>query len=307
MLTNNLKGLWLASAVVVVAGSCWSMLASAGGPIDMGLALLLPLVMTGVLLTARRPSTAGAQAEEAGMRSPMVTGQVVMEELAPQGAQVSQEDMAALQERVQELLALLAQSIADMGRAGVVARQSGGSVDRAVAAVQQVVDSVATISRYIDASLQTYRDLVAQAATIGSIVEDIHEISSQTNLLALNAAIEAARAGESGRGFAVVAAEVKRLAARVGLSSKEIGRIADSLSRSSGHALREAEQAVTQAGVGRTGAAAAHEAMAEVIEGARKRVAIVGGINDALAQQSRVAERLSQQMQGLQQSGEMGT
>ncbi|MBV8623434.1 MAG: chemotaxis protein, partial [Herbaspirillum sp.] len=247
MLTNNLKGLSLASAVIVVGGSCWSMLASAGGAIDTGLALLLPLVMAGVLLTARRSSGAGGQAEPGGTRSPIVTAQVVMEEPDPQGVPVRAEDIAALQERVQDLLALLAQSIADMGRAGVVARQSGGSVERAVAAVQQVVDSVATISRYIDASLQTYRDLVAQAATIGSIVEDIHEISSQTNLLALNAAIEAARAGESGRGFAVVAAEVKRLAARVGLSSREIGRIAESLSRSSGNALREAEQAVAQA------------------------------------------------------------
>ena len=155
MLTNTLKGLCLASAVIVVAGSCWSMLASAGGAIDTGLALLLPLVMVGVLLTARRSSAPAGQAEPAGTRLPIVTAQVVMEQPEPQGAPVRAEDIAALQERVQDLLALLAQSIADMGRAGVVARQSGGSVDRAVAAVQQVVDSVATISRYIDASLQT--------------------------------------------------------------------------------------------------------------------------------------------------------
>jgi methyl-accepting chemotaxis protein len=54
----------------------------------------------------------------------------------------------------------------------------------------------------------------------------IDDIAYQTKLLALNAAIEAARAGEHGRGFAVVAAEVRRLAERSQVASKEIGEVA---------------------------------------------------------------------------------
>ena len=57
-------------------------------------------------------------------------------------------------------------------------------------------------------------ELRQAAKEIGSVTDDIRDISGQTNLLALNATIESARAGEAGRGFAVVANEVKVLSAQ---------------------------------------------------------------------------------------------
>ncbi|MFY0689311.1 MAG: hypothetical protein JXQ90_19225 [Cyclobacteriaceae bacterium] len=50
----------------------------------------------------------------------------------------------------------------------------------------------------------------------------LENIFRQTNILALNASVEAARAGKSGAGFAVIAQEVKRLAERSKIASKEI-------------------------------------------------------------------------------------
>jgi len=302
MRMHLVKWACVALSVVVTAAASWSLFNTARGVAEEVLAALLPLAMAAIaLFGTRRPSVTIQVPEQVLLAN---TELATSEPAAPLPAvpyayPVTPQALQVLHGLVQDLSSLLDRTIADMARAGVVAKQSGGSVDRAVAAVEQTVRSVAAISSYIETSLSTYRSLAGQAATIGGIVDTIHEIASQTNLLALNAAIEAARAGESGRGFAVVAAEVKRLAGRVGQSSKEIGKIASSLSQSSGAALREAERAATLATQGRASAGLAHEAMSEVIDGARKRVAIVGGINEALARQSDVAAALALQTQGL--------
>ena len=70
---------------------------------------------------------------------------------------------------------------------------------------------------------QCHRNKLGQSsAAIGEVIKVITSIAQQTNLLALNATIEAARAGEAGRGFAVVANEVKELAKKTALATKDI-------------------------------------------------------------------------------------
>ncbi len=68
----------------------------------------------------------------------------------------------------------------------------------------------------------TVSKLGQSSAAIGEVIKVITSIAQQTNLLALNATIEAARAGEAGRGFAVVANEVKELAKKTALATKDI-------------------------------------------------------------------------------------
>ncbi len=80
-----------------------------------------------------------------------------------------------------------------------------------------------TGGRLVNEAVSTINGISESSNRIGEIISVINEIAFQTNLLALNAAVEAARAGEQGRGFAVVAGEVRNLAQRSAVASKQIG------------------------------------------------------------------------------------
>ena len=120
------------------------------------------------------------------------------------------------------------------------ASEQAAGVERTSSSVEQLASSVAqnTENAKVTDSMATKSateaveggDAVTRTAEamkqIANKVGIIDDIADQTNLLALNAAIEAARAGASGKGFAVVAAEVRKLAERSQIASKEIGELA---------------------------------------------------------------------------------
>lgn len=86
------------------------------------------------------------------------------------------------------------------------------------------------------------RDLNSGNDKVLSIIKSIDEIAFQTNLLALNAAVEAARAGEHGKGFAVVAEEVRNLAQRCSVASKETADLINSRVVSTENAAKIADK-----------------------------------------------------------------
>ena len=117
--------------------------------------------------------------------------------------------------------------------------------------VKETIAGMDAIRSKVGLSSTKVEEMGMRSEEIGAIVETIEDIASQTNLLALNAAIEAARAGEQGKGFAVVADEVRKLAERSSLATKEIAALIKGIQKTVSEAVNamQASAAEVETGV----------------------------------------------------------
>ena len=130
--------------------------------------------------------------------------------------------------------------------------------------VENTVSSIHRMNEQIATTSELVQNLASQSQQIGTVLDVIRAIAEQTNLLALNAAIEAARAGEAGRGFAVVADEVRALAHRTQLSTREIEQIITQIRTETGNAVDAMHQSTMTAEEALKVSTAAGQALATI-------------------------------------------
>jgi len=209
---------------------------------------------------------------------------------------------------VQEVAEETAASISEMDHA---IREVGDHVRSASELTEQVTQSAEEGSQAVGATIEgiaQIRHLTQDAKTalegladrigaIGEIASVINGISDETNLLSLNAAIIAAQAGEHGKAFAVVAEQVKTLARRTTVSTKEIESLIESIqeqSENAVHAMAAGIDAVEQ-GVQRSKGAG--EALDRIRENARDASGRVSEISRAAEEQARNSQHVSESAQ----------
>ncbi|MCB0208375.1 MAG: HAMP domain-containing protein [Anaerolineae bacterium] len=133
------------------------------------------------------------------------------------------------------------------------ASEAAQTARHGVTIVGDTIQGMQIIKTKVGLSAQKVEEMGQRSQQIGVIVETIDDIASQTNLLALNAAIEAARAGEHGKGFAVVADEVRKLAEKSALATKEIATLIEAIQETVSEAVMAMEDGASEvaSGVGR--------------------------------------------------------
>ncbi|MGH7508796.1 MAG: methyl-accepting chemotaxis protein [Gemmatimonadales bacterium] len=138
------------------------------------------------------------------------------------GAKEQATAMNEITTTITELLATSKQIAESAQRVAHIAEETAEGARSGEQTVVKTTDSLGTIKRQVDLIVSHMLDLGKKSQQIGGILEIINELAEQTNILAINATIEAAGAGEAGKRFAVVADEIRKLADRVGGSTKEI-------------------------------------------------------------------------------------
>ena len=143
------------------------------------------------------------------------------------GAKEQATAMSEITTTISELLTTSKQIAESAQRVAHIAEETAKGARSGEQTVSKANDSIGGIKRQVDLIVTHMLDLGKKSQQIGGILEIINELAEQTNILAINATIEAAGAGETGKRFAVVADEIRKLADRVGGSTKEIRGLID--------------------------------------------------------------------------------
>jgi methyl-accepting chemotaxis protein len=138
------------------------------------------------------------------------------------GAREQSMAMSEISTTITQLLATSRQIADSAKRVSAVAAQTATAARTGEVTVARGHDASNTVRKQVELIVGHMVELGKKSQQVGAVLDIVAELAEQTNILAINATIEAAGAGEGGLRFGVVADEIRKLADRVGASTKEI-------------------------------------------------------------------------------------
>ena len=195
----------------------------------------------------------------------------------------------------------MAATSSEIARNCGIAAESSDQVNRSARTGENIIQGIVTVMTRIGDRVRDSAGIIKglgeRSDQIGQIAGIINEIADQTNLLALNAAIEAARAGEHGRGFAVVADEVRKLAERTAVATKDIGVTIEAMQSETKSAVRSMEEGVREVESGTDETAKSGDALKDILHQVNTLTSQIEHIAEASGQQTETTEEITGNIQ----------
>ena len=212
---------------------------------------------------------------------------------ASQGSDIQRDRAAETATAMEEMNATVLEVARNASDASLNADNMRDLAEEGNGLVHQLVDAIQSVGQRSEGLKESMAGLDRQTKDIRATMQVIDDIADQTNLLALNAAIEAARAGEAGRGFAVVADEVRKLAEKTMLATREVAEAIQSIRVGTRENVSATENAVLAVQESTTLAVKAGEAIEHILESVTMAADQVRSIATAAEEQSATSEQVT--------------
>ena len=250
----------------------------------------------------------GAAGEELNDTASVLSGKVSevstsIEQMVASVKQVSENTEALSHAAVETSTSMeeMASSMSEVDRSAEETARLGDEVvaiaESGQVKVRQTIEGMNEIREATETAEQVIKSLGRRTKEIGAIVDVIDDVADETNLLALNAAIIAAQAGEHGRPFSVVADEIKDLADRVLVSTKEIGTLISAVQDESGNAIGAIEKGTRSVASGVDLSAEAGISLEEITRASRDSGTRIASIVGAVREQAKAATHVAELME----------
>ncbi|MEW6569953.1 MAG: methyl-accepting chemotaxis protein [Nitrospirota bacterium] len=168
------------------------------------------------------------------------------------------------------------------------------AAEKGLASIRSATKGIEDIKDCVNSISEAIRRLEKRSEEIGSIVNIIDDVASQTGLLSLNAAILAAQAGQYGKCFAVIADEIKGLAEKTSMSTKEIDELISSVQAETRSSVDLTAEGIKSVERGIKLIEEVNNALVSVLESSQSSTSMSKSIQKATAEEANLILRITE-------------